>query len=76
MFFPSECYHSTYVLCRENVLLAIDELNGAYNPTMLKSMDKQWVCKLSRPMCHHVCSSSSRHWMKCTCSWECTLSEL
>ena len=30
-------------LHRENVILAIDEFNAAYNPTMLKSMAKQWV---------------------------------
>ena len=33
----------TLGLHRENVILAIDEFNAAYNPTMLKSMAKQWV---------------------------------
>jgi hypothetical protein len=38
----------------ENVLLAIDELNGAYNPTMLKSMDKQWIEPNNLSLVHHM----------------------
>ena len=42
--------HSWSVFGRFNLLLAVDDFNGCFNPTSLK-VDKQWVCITDLPVC-------------------------